>query len=222
MYGNHRWAVRVLNRMKILCAVAGLALFACNLPGFAEAETACGQTLEAPLRSRAFLTIDSRPAGLEIVGTDDAKIHVTCTAKDAEAAAQVRLHFSGNQDNGTLTITGDSHEGNFQVRIEVPRKTSLRVKMPAGQVKVEEIAGNKDIDLYAGQISISSDRLWDYRSVHVSVDVGDVKAQVYGEEKGGFFRSFSKHSLDGEYSLQAHVMTGQIELVGSHAPPAPE
>ena len=208
--------------MKILCAAAGAALIACSLAGFAEAETACGQTLDAPLRSRAALTVDSRPAGLEIVGTDQAAIHVTCTAKDSEEAAQIRLRFSGSQDNGTLAITGGSHEGNFQVRIEVPRKTNLRIKMSAGQVKVEEIVGDKDIDLYAGQISISSARLWDYRSVYVSVDIGDVNAQVYGAEKGGFFRSFQKRSVGGEYSLHAHVMTGQIELLGTHEPSAPE
>ncbi len=208
--------------MRILCATAGLALLACNLAGFAEAETPCGQTLEAPLRSRAVLTIDSRPAGLDIVGTDDAAIHVSCTSRDAEEAAQIRLHFSGNPDHGTLTIAGGSHEGNFQVLIQVPRKTSLKVKMSAGQVKVEEIAGDKDIDLYAGQISISSARLWDYRSVHVSVDIGDVNAQAYGAEKGGLFRSFSTQSASGEYRLYGHVMTGQIELLGSHAPAAPE
>jgi hypothetical protein len=208
--------------MKILCAAAGLALLACNLAGFAEAETPCGQTLQAPLRSRAVLTIDSRPAGLEIVGTDDAAIHVSCTSKDAEEAEQIRLRFSGNENHGKLTITGGSHEGNFQVRVEVPRKTSLRVKMSAGQVKVEDIVGDKDIDLYAGQISIASARLWDYRSVHVSVDIGDVNAQIYGADKGGFFRTFSKQSAAGEYSLHAHVMTGQIELVGAHAAPAPE
>jgi hypothetical protein len=208
--------------MKTLCATAGLALLACNLAGFAEAETACGQTLETPLRSRATLTIDSRPAGLEIVGTDQAVLHVSCTAKDGDEAAQIRLQLSGSQDHGKLTITGGSHEGNFQVRIEVPRKTSLKVKMSAGQVKVEEIAGDKDIDLYAGQISISSSRVWDYRSVNVSVDVGDVNAQAYGAEKGGFFRSFSKQSAGGEYTLHAHVMTGQVELLGTHPPPALE
>ena len=208
--------------MKILCAAAGLVLLACHVAGFARAETACGQTLEAPSRSRALLSVDSEPAGLEIVGTDRAAIRVTCTARDEEEAQRIHLRFSGSQDNGTLTIIGSSHQSNLQVRIEVPRKTSLRVKMSAGQVKVEEVAGDKDIELYAGQVSISSGRLWDYRRVHVSVDIGDVHAQVYGAEKGGFFRTFSKESSGGEYSLHAHVMTGQIELLGNHGPAAPE
>ena len=56
--------------MRFVCAVAGAALFACNLAGIAESKVSCDQTLTAPLRSNAVLAIDSRPAGLEIVGTD--------------------------------------------------------------------------------------------------------------------------------------------------------
>ena len=208
--------------MKTLCATAGVALLACNLASFAEAETACGQTLEAPLRSRAVLTVDSRPAGLEIVGTDKAVIHVSCTARDSEEAEQIRLRFSGNQDDATLTITGSSHNGNLQVRIEVPRKTNLRVRMPAGQVKVEELVGDKDIDLYAGQITISSARPWDYRTVNLSVDIGEVRAPVYGADKGGFFRTFRKQTAVGEYGLHAHVITGEIDLLGTNARAATE
>ena len=177
--------------MKTLCAATGAALLACNLAGIAQTETACGQTLDAPLRSRAVLTIDSRPAGLEIVGTDQDAIHLSCTAGDVENASDIRIRLSGNQDDGKLTITGGRlKNGNFQIRIEVPRKTSLKVTMAAGEVKVEEVAGDKDIDLYAGQISISSTRPWDYRSVDLSVDIGSVKAPAYSADKGGFFPEF--------------------------------
>jgi hypothetical protein len=208
--------------MRMLYASAGLGLLVCSLSGMVHAETACSQPVEAALRSRGALNIDSRSGGLEIVGTDQTVMHVTCTINNVEQADEIRIKVSGSEDNRTLAITGGSSNGNFQVRIEVPRKTSLKVKMPAGQVKVEEIVGDKDIDLYAGQISISSARLWDYRKVHASVDIGQVDAQVYGTEKGGFFRTFTKESPEGEYTLHAHVMTGQIELLSTHAPAAPE
>jgi hypothetical protein len=204
--------------MKTLCAAAGAALLACNLAGFAQTEVACNQTLAAPLRSRAMLTIDSRPAGLKIVGTDQDAIHLSCTADGVENAEQIRIRWTGNQDDGKLTITGGSlKNGSLQVRIEVPRKTSLRVDMPAGEVKVEEIVGDKDIDLYAGQITISSARPWDYRIVNLSVDIGEVKAPVYGADKGGFFRTFRKQTAVGEYGLHAHVITGEIDLLGTNA-----
>ena len=190
-------------------------MLAWNLAGLARAEYPCGQTLDAPLRPRAVLRVHSRPAGIEIVGTDQAAIHVSCTTGDEGDAQRIRIRFQGNQDDETLTISGDLRKGNnVRVRIEVPRKTSLRVEMSAGEVKVEEIAGDKDIDLYAGRIAISSTHLWNYRSVDVSVSIGAVKAPVYGAEKGGFFRGLTKETADGEYSLHAHVITGEIDLLG--------
>jgi hypothetical protein len=201
--------------MRTLFAVAGAAVLAWNLAGLARAETSCGQTLDAPLRPRAVLRVHSRPAGLEIVGTDQPAIRVSCTSGDEADAQRIRIRFQGNQDDETLTIAGDLRKGNdVRVRIEVPRKTSLRVEMSAGEIKVEEIAGDKDIDLYAGRIAISSTHLWNYRSVDVSVSIGAVKAPVYGAEKGGFFRSITKETADGEYSLHAHVITGEIDLLG--------
>jgi hypothetical protein len=217
-FGNIGSAGSVRTCMRTLSVVAGAAVLAWNLGGLARAETPCWQTLDAPLRPGAVLRVHSRPAGLEIVGTDQAAIHVSCTSGDEGDAQRIRIRFQGNQDDETLTIGGDLRKGNnVRVRIEVPRKTSLRVEMSAGEVKVEEIAGDKDINLYAGQITISSTRPWDYRRVDVSVSIGQVNAPVYGAQKGGFLRSITKETADGEYSLHAHVTTGQIELLGRSA-----
>ena len=203
--------------MRIVCAVAGAALFTCNLAGLAETNAPCDQTLTAALRSNAVLVIDSRPAGLEIVGTDQESIHVTCHGGDYEdAAPHILLQFSPNSDGGRLSIEGSHmrHGNNLQVRIEVPWKTNLRVRMPAGEVKVEEIKGDKDIELYAGQITVSSAHEWNYHSVNASVAIGEVRASVYDADKGGFFRSITKRRADGEYRLRAHVTTGEIDLIG--------
>jgi hypothetical protein len=208
--------------MRLVCAVAGAALFACNLAGLAETKVPCEQTLTAPLRSSAFLVIDSRPAGLEIVGTDQEAIHVTCHSNDNEDAPRhILLQFSPSSDGGRLTIEGRHmrHGDGIQIRIEVPWKTNLRVHLPAGEVKVEEIKGDKDIDLYAGQITITSFHEWNYRSVDASVTIGEVRAPMYDADKGGFFRSINKKSPDGQYRLRAHVMTGEIDLNGKKIRP---
>lgn len=201
--------------MKTLDIAAGATLFACGLVGLSQSDVPCGQTLDAPLQQSTMLTIDSRPAGIEIVGIDREGIHVSCTADDMDSARNIRLRISGTPTNAKLAIAGSYlKHGNLRIRIEVPRKINLGVEMPAGQVKVDEIKGDKDIELYAGQITISSARGWDYRNVNASVDIGEVNAQVYGAEKGGFFRTFRKENADGEYRLHVHVMTGQIDLLG--------
>uniref|UniRef100_E6PXC4 Adhesin domain-containing protein n=1 Tax=mine drainage metagenome TaxID=410659 RepID=E6PXC4_9ZZZZ len=208
--------------MKIFFAAAGVALLASNLalnPAcLAQTEVICGQPLNAPLRSGGLLTVDSRPEGIEIVGVDRDSIQVTCTSNDMEAARRVLLRFSGSPDHARLAITGDSvKNGNLHVRVEVPRKTSLVLRMSAGEVTVKDVEGDKDFDLYAGQITISSARAWNYQSVDASVDIGEVSAPVYGADTGGFFRRFTKKTADGEYHLHAHVMTGEIDLVGAKA-----
>jgi hypothetical protein len=209
--------------MRFVCAVAGAALFACQLAAIAETKVPCDQSLTAPLRSSAVLVIDARPAGLEIVGTDQQAIHVTCSSHDNEDAPHhILLQFAPNPNGGTLTIEGihTHHNNGVHVRIEVPWKTNLSVRMPAGDVKVEEIKGDKDINIYAGQITITSAHEWNYRSVNASVTIGEVRAPMYDADKGGFFRSLSKQSSDGQYRLHAHVMTGEIDLVGRKARPA--
>lgn len=202
--------------MRSVCAIAGAALFVSSFASLAETNVGCSQTLNAPLNPNALLIIESSPAGLEIVGTDRQTIHVSCSAHDEDNAQHVRLSFLPTSDGGKLAIEGihARHGDGLQVRIEVPWKTNLRVRMFAGQVKVEEIKGDKDLELYAGQITVSSSHQWDYRSVDASVAIGEVQAPVYDADKGGFFRSISKKSSVGDYRLRAHVTTGQIALLG--------
>lgn len=201
--------------MRLVSAMAIATLLAGGGAARADTNFPCAAPFDAPLRSEAHLIIDSRPAGLVIVGTDQETLHVTCTTNDRDQAGELHFHYSGGADGGTFSITGGTmHHGGDQIRIEVPRRTGLRVRMGAGQVDVQEVAGDKDIELYAGQITITS-HAWDYRSVSASVDIGEVDAPVYGADKGGFFRSVSKRFPDGEYRLHAHIMTGEIDLRGN-------
>ena len=204
--------------MRSVCCAAGAALLACNIAGFAETKTPCSQTVRYPLQSRAVLMIDSRPAGLHIVGTDHVAIHVSCSASSDETATNVAFHFLPTANGGRLSIDGPhlQHGNNsLEVKIEVPTRTNLSIRMFAGQVTVEEVKGDKDIEVGAGQITISSIHDGDYRNVDASVSVGEVQARAFGTDKGGFFRNFSRKNSNGDYRLQAHVTTGQIELLGN-------
>jgi len=187
-----------------------MALLACGAAGWAETVGDCDHPIEVPLRSRAALVIESRPGEVEITGTDADVVRVSCTVD--HSAQDVELRFSGTPGYGRLNVTSPVRNENLHIKIEVPRKTNLRFHMGAGQVTVDDVAGDKDIDMYAGQIIIHSPGGGSYKSVDASVDIGDVDASVYGVDKGGFFRSFTKKFDDGEYRLRAHVMTGQIEL----------
>ena len=204
--------------MRSVCCAAGVALLACNITAFAETKIPCGQTISHPLQPRAFLIIDSKPAGVRIVGTDQEAIHVSCTAGSEEAARDVAFHFSPTANGGKLSIEGvhsDHGNNNVEIKIEVPRRTNLSIRILAGEVRVEEVKGDKDIDLGAGQIIISSIHDGDYGDVNAFVSVGAIQARAFGADKGGFFRSFSRKNSSGDYLLRAHVTTGEIDLLGN-------
>lgn len=198
----------------VWAGVAAAALLVCGAAGYAETVGDCDHAIGGALRSRATLVVDSEPAGIEVVGTDKDEIHVTCTVKHDGDPRDIELRLSGTEGYQRLKISGGGavHNQNLQVRIEVPMKLNLRLRMGAGQVTVSEVAGDKDIDLYAGQITIKSGEKESYKSVDASVDIGEVNAAAYGVDKGGFFRQFAKTTTEGEYRLRAHVMTGQIDL----------
>jgi hypothetical protein len=203
--------------MKMLCAAAGAALLACYPSAFADTTVGCGKAITLPLHARSILRIESRPVGIEIVGTDADTLHVTCTSEDPERARDISMRVAESPGNDKLEITGDydSHNSSLKIRVEVPHRTSVVLRMSAGQVDASDLKGNMDVELTAGQITMRGINGRDYRKVDASVDIGQVSAPAWGADKGGFFRSFTKNMLDGEFVLHAHVMTGQIELEGS-------
>lgn len=197
--------------MKRICASVAAALLLCGAAAVAETTGTCAQALTAPLRSRSALAINSSAAGITIVGTQSETLRITCTTE--HDPNDVRLRLSGDPGHEQLQITsGGANRNNLQIRIEVPHRTSLRLHMGAGQVTVNNLEGDKDIDLYAGQVTIATGDTADYRSVDASVDIGEVKASAWGVDKGGFFRSFTRRTQDGEYRLYAHILTGEIDL----------
>ena len=129
--------------MNILNIVGGATLCASTLAGFSQSSVRCGQPLDAPLQRGAELTIVSLSTEIEVVGTDHDAIHVSCRADDPNTADDVRIQFSGTADHARLTFTGSRfNHNNLHLRVEVPRKLDLALRMPAGDVKVEEIEGN--------------------------------------------------------------------------------
>lgn len=179
--------------------------------GRAETSGACDAPFQAPLKPGASLSIHSRSAGIEIVGTDQALIRVSCTLEHPEEARDVSLRVSGDEHVASLQVRGGP-SNNLHIRIEVPRKTNLKVEMPAGEIKLSQVTGDKLIELHAGDVSLTGLVAADYRRANGSVGIGDLHAPAFNVAKDGFFRSFSTENSGGEYRLSVHVTTGSISL----------
>jgi hypothetical protein len=204
-----------MDYMKALGVAVSAVLFAWNMVGLAQSTASCGQVIDAPLRPAATLSIDSIAAGIEIVGTDHNTVHVSCSADDKESARHVRIQLTETPAGAKLKLKGPRlKHGNLTVRIEVPRQTNLGLNMGAGEVKIGNVVGDKNLSLRAGAITVSSNHLPNYKDVNASVSIGEVDVSPDGVAKGGFLRDFRKQNPNGQYRLNAHVITGKIVLIG--------
>jgi hypothetical protein len=83
--------------------------------------------------------------------------------------------------------------------------------MSAGDLTIEDIRGNKDVELRAGDLRIDVGRANDYKNVDASLWAGDLKASPFRVTKGGLFRSFD-WSGPGAYRLHARLLAGDLYL----------
>lgn len=151
-----------------------------------------------------------RSGDFHIVGTDDSKITVRATGRNAYKADDVRVRLEGSDKFADLTISGGP-KNDLEITIEIPRKTGLYVRMPAGDLDFRNVVGDKDAELHAGDLTIEVGNASDYSRVEASVYTGDLQAPPFGESHSGLFRSFHKEG-NGRYYLHAHVGAGDLTL----------
>ncbi len=156
------------------------------------------------------LRIQLRSGDFRIVGSDDNKITVKLSGTKAADARDLTVHFKPSSSEAELRVSGGP-KNELQVTINIPKNTGLFVRMPAGELAVEAISGDKDVELHFGDLTISGNNAADYSNIDASVTSGDLEAPPFGESHGGLFRSFHKTG-PGKYQLHAHVGAGDLTL----------
>jgi hypothetical protein len=135
--------------------------------------------------------------------------------RDADQLPKVKATVDVRNQDATVTTDGPSSKG-LRVIIQVPERSDLYVRLTAGDLRLEDIRGNKDIGLHAGDVRIDVGRAEDYHAVHASVWAGDIHAQPFHVTKGGLFRSFD-WSGKGPYRLHAKLKAGDLRLYSKGA-----
>ena len=165
-------------------------------------------SVDFPSGSR--LQIELRSGDFRIVGADNNKISVHIAGKNANDSRDLTVRFKRSSSAAELRVSGGPRN-ELQVTIEVPKITGLFVRMPAGELAVERISGDKDVSLHAGELILSVGNPSDYAHVDASVISGGIEARPFGESHGGLFRSFHKNGT-GKYQLYAHVGAGDLTM----------
>jgi hypothetical protein len=159
-----------------------------------------------------FVRLHLSPGGYTVKASDSNTIRVTCDATP-DQLKQIKVKIRASTTSADIFLSDTPHN-NFHATIEVPARTDLRIRMFAGEVVIDGVEGNKDVEVDAGRIEIRIPHPDDYGRRDASVRAGSIEASAFNVSKGGLFRSFEQKGR-GKYRLHAHVATGEIQLRGT-------
>jgi hypothetical protein len=188
------------------------AVIAVAIGGAAAVVTADGRvsdSLERAFVSNGRISMDLSAGEYRIVGRQDNRIRLDWSVRDADQLPMVKARADVRGREATITTDGPTNH--FRVAIQVPARADLYVRLTAGELKVENIQGNKDIESHAGEVDIDVGRAEEYHSVDASIWAGELHAAPYRVSKEGLFRSFDWKGR-GPYRLHARLKAGELRL----------
>jgi hypothetical protein len=195
-------------RNSFIVACAALLAPVCIAQTRLEATDIANHPFAEDFVSGGKLRLRVRSGDIHVIGTDENKISVELSGKRAFDARNVKIRLERKGSTADMRISGGPRN-DLTITIRIPSNTDLYARIPAGEVRVENIANNQDIQLHAGDLTVDVGDTADYSHVDASVMVGEVDAAPFGEYHGGLFRSFWRVG-SGRYRLHAHVGAGQL------------
>ena len=197
---------------RLLVSLCLLSLAACL--ALAEKSTDVTEVgknhFEAEFAPGGLLRMHICSSELRVIGSDENKIQIHYWGKNTDKGDEVKVSLKTAGNTGELRISGGPHN-NFEIEIRVPKNSDLYLRVPAGDVEVSGLTGDKDVEVHAGDVRIEIGDPEDYARVDASVNAGDIDAAPFGASKSGLFRSFRRQG-NGKYQLHAHVGAGDLTL----------
>lgn len=134
------------------------------------------------------------------------------SADDGEdASGRVKTRFEVKGSQAEIDLIGPTNgTANLDVVVEVPSPVDLMVRMLAGDLTVEGVEGNIDVEDHVGDVTIKAGPEKEYRLIDASIRIGSLdglpgpvhgRLGMSGEMVGG-----------GQYRLHAHVGIGALHL----------
>ncbi|MGA7906736.1 MAG: hypothetical protein WCA16_04945 [Candidatus Sulfotelmatobacter sp.] len=153
-----------------------------------------------------------RVGDLQIRRGDSNRIRLRYTVKSRHERniKETQVDFEVRGNDASIEFRAPGSNTQVDVELEVPPTTNLDVHQKVGDLSVEDIEGDKDLDLSVGDIHVANGHSG-YRLVHASTSIGDVNCAGYGESSGWLGKTL-KYQGDGKFELRAHVSVGDITL----------
>jgi hypothetical protein len=179
-------------------------------PGLLHSQQATERSILQKFIAGGMIRLHLASGGYTITPVDSENIVVTCHAATDELRARIKVEIKLNGETADVYIS-ETPSNNFQATIEVPRHSSLWARLSAGELDVEGVDGDKNLEVLSGRIQIDIPRPELYGHRDARVLAGSIEAPAFDVSTGGLFRSFEQHG-PGKYRLHARVLTGEIDI----------
>jgi hypothetical protein len=186
-----------------------LAFVACLATLTAQSTDKTSGSVQKAFAAGGHIRLTLSAGDYHISGSPDSGIRVEWKVRYADEAQRVHVDTDVQAARAHVNIEGPSNH--FSVRVQVPTRSDLYVRLTAGDLDVDAVDGNKDIELHAGDMRIDMGRPEAYKHVDASIWAGDLEIRPLRVSKGGLFRSYEWKG-DGAYSLHAHLKAGDLRI----------
>jgi putative adhesin len=197
--GRDAWIVLTIFAVIIVGGLLGGPIAKLNSSAHTEHAFAPGGTV----------TLELEAGDYTIVSGSDDKIVVDAESRHGRyREVQTAVEVSGNTAHVT-THTPDNSD--VSVRIELPSRSHIDLRLTAGDLKIRGLEGNKDIESKAGDVDVEVGDPNKYGNVEASSLAGDITASPFGRNSSGIGNSFS-WTGSGPYHLRVHMLAGDLRL----------
>jgi hypothetical protein len=178
---------------------------------------------EASFAAGGVVIVDANVGDVRVMPNEQqGKLRLVITshkAEDATAAPHWVREFAVNGSQAKIVLQMPKHgEHNFDVTIYVPKQSDLRLNLEVGDLNIEGISGNTDAEVGVGDLKMKIPDPHAYRSVAMSVHIGDVNAGAFGLEPSGFLGKSVEHEFSaGSYRLKLHTGIGDVSCTAGGA-----
>jgi hypothetical protein len=202
---THDWAIMKTEKGLAIIAAASLSAFACGPLDSRSTRTGPPLTAEKPFAAGGRIEMQLDGGRYDVQPSADNRVRITTDEHIGDAAVTVTV------DGTSARVEATNTPNHFNATIDVPKAADVVIHLKAGELTIGEIAGNKSLDSYAGNITIAVGNPDDYASVDATLKAGDIQASAFGGSKSGLMPHFT-WSGPGKHTLRADLGAGNLVL----------